>query len=323
MESTETSNPESAIEDLENDNTIVKFVALVFYQATRNGATEIIFTAEDSTEPDFKPTRELSAVRADLDTLLATAIDFENEESDQSVGNWAARFSALWTEMDVFDAIADKERPDVLRLFPQRGMKLSIHYRAGEKLHAPSQRPGYLFSPVICRLCVMAGIDYWAKGCVEGFSHLTIQSRSVLWRAHSDNLRKSITLTHATAAQAEEYARRKPIEIPPLPAPLPDEPLLPECLCRPTAPRNRTEAIVWFGARMVFYPVTFFSLAFIFTGLPFFWLLRQWAFLWQPGDIMWMTPNDDILSRICFSLLLGIATAIFIHLFSRKRSSTK
>ena len=42
MESTETSNPESATEDLENDNTIVKFVALVLKEANKAGATEII-----------------------------------------------------------------------------------------------------------------------------------------------------------------------------------------------------------------------------------------------------------------------------------------
>ena len=42
MESTETSNPESEIEDLENDNTIVKFVALVLKEANQAGGTEII-----------------------------------------------------------------------------------------------------------------------------------------------------------------------------------------------------------------------------------------------------------------------------------------
>ena len=42
MESTETSKSESATEDLENDNTIVKFVALVLKEANKAGATEII-----------------------------------------------------------------------------------------------------------------------------------------------------------------------------------------------------------------------------------------------------------------------------------------
>ena len=42
MESTETSNPESEIEDLENDNTLAKFVTLILKEANKAGATEII-----------------------------------------------------------------------------------------------------------------------------------------------------------------------------------------------------------------------------------------------------------------------------------------
>ena len=42
MESTETSNPESEIEDFESDNTLAKFVALILKEANKAGATEII-----------------------------------------------------------------------------------------------------------------------------------------------------------------------------------------------------------------------------------------------------------------------------------------
>ena len=42
MQSTETSNPESEIEDLENDNTLAKFVTLILKEANNAGGTENI-----------------------------------------------------------------------------------------------------------------------------------------------------------------------------------------------------------------------------------------------------------------------------------------
>ena len=46
MQSTETSNPVSEIEDLENDNTLAKFVTLILKEANKAGAIEIIMVPQ-------------------------------------------------------------------------------------------------------------------------------------------------------------------------------------------------------------------------------------------------------------------------------------
>lgn len=134
-----------------------------------------------------------------------------------------------------------------------RRFNVTIRYYSPHKFHDIAPPPTYLFRPIINRLCVMADIRHWARGPVEGFFSVVIGGvGQISCTAHSHNLNKELTLSRATAGKLEAFGNRKPIALPPLPKPLPDEPV-PEFVIRPVPSPDIPHTIVWFISRTVFY----------------------------------------------------------------------
>ena len=147
--------------------------------------------------------------------------------------------------------------------FPKR---FPIRYFAEGRWSAFAPPPAYLYRPVINRLCVQSGIRYWAKGSVSGYLNVVTANQRSSWIVHSHSLAERLVLTAATAEQAAWHEALEPMETPKLPEPPPAEPLFITAL-QPTRPPTRTEVIVWFLSRLIFYAMAQACATFLLMAL--------------------------------------------------------
>ena len=228
-----------------NEPPIIRFVNLILYQAIHDGATQIVFAVESPPASEQKEPDELE--------ILIAHLEHDGTEMKKVVSG-----------------------PD---------FKFCIRYLTHGAFSEVAPPPAYLYWPVICRLCLLSGIRYWAKGRVEGFLDMTLGDRRARLAVCSDDLGKNLTLTEATAAQIEEHERREPLEVPSLPEPLPEE-ATPGFVFQPVTPPDATHAVVWFLSRTVFYAVAYICVCVLIVatrgslfGFP--------TFSWQLNSLFW------------------------------------
>jgi len=193
----------------------------------------------------------------------------------------------------------------------------SIRYLAHGNFSEMSPAPDWVHRPVVSRLCCLSGIRFWAKGSVEGFLDITLGGKRTRWTVQSDDLSKCITLTEATPTQVEEFERRKPVEVPSLSEPMPDEPL-PEYAFRPVPPPSGAHAVVWFLSRTIFYALAQLGMWLLlsFDSMTVAWFSKSLAggfafaakLLALPGSAL--NLEVDALGK---SLLWGAVIASLIH----------
>lgn len=118
--------------------------------------------------------------------------------------------------------------------------------------------PLYLYWPVICRLCCLADVPYWAKGPVTGFFQFRIGSgtdlQSWAFKLQSSDLQSGLTLTRISESElpaVDWYAE--------ITAPEPQliewQPAMPAWQVRPVQPPDALSAWVWSVSRCAFYSV--------------------------------------------------------------------
>ena len=224
----------------------------------------------------------------------------------------------------LFESDPHRDKPTSARRFD-----VAIRYYSPHGFHDIPSPPLFLFRPIINRLCVMSDVRHWARGSVQGFFTVEIGGLGpISCTVHSDDLKKKLTLSRATAEQLAAFGKRKPIELPPLPEPLPDEPV-PEFVLRPVPSPDLAHTIVWFISRTMFYGFAHTAVSSLVTSnaslnsaLPP-WLRSGFTFaarvlelpgsLLSFGDYLWPGPMTT-------AILWGMGVACLVQYSTKRRA---
>ncbi|MFA6542967.1 MAG: hypothetical protein WCS99_00980 [Limisphaerales bacterium] len=134
--------------------------------------------------------------------------------------------------------------------------KFEVGYQGAFPYCAMPPPPQHLYSPVICRLCCLADVPYWAKGSVTGTFRMRIgsgtDSKSWSFKLQSSDLLSGLTLTRVSDSELPANDLYAEFTLPE-PQPIEWRPAVPAWQVIPVRPMNRHTAWVWSLSRCAFY----------------------------------------------------------------------